>query len=86
MLCPIIILSDIKSLTKGSILSIVGQSLTFSLVMPVNCDIKSEIGEKGFTKEENVSIILLLFTFIIPISIISSICGSNPVVSISITQ
>ena len=84
-LCATRILPLIKSKNFGRTVSIFSASFTISFVIAVSSVISFGISLSGFTKYENLSITLLFFIFTAPISIILSVKGSKPVVSISNT-
>ena len=71
---------------SGSTVSIVGASLTIALSMDVRAWILGDITLlTGWTNVEYLSVTLRFSTFTAPISMISSVHGENPVVSISNT-
>ena len=69
----------------GSTVSIFSAFATISSVIVVSSVIFGGIGISGFTNSENSPIISFPRIFTAPISIILSLNGSNPVVSISNT-
>ena len=84
-LCATTVESPQNSKNLGKIVLMSGASFTISSVIEVSFTISSGIGILGFTNSENSSIISFPFIFTAPISIILSLNGSNPVVSISNT-
>ena len=80
-LCATITQSFEKSRNSGRTVSIPGALITIPSFIPVSCSILNGIGSFGFTKAENLSIILPSLTFTAPISIILFSSGLKPVVS-----
>ena len=77
--------SPTNSRNCGRITSIFGYGSTMESLIPVSFSISKGMGTSGFTKVENLSVILPSTTFTAPISIILFFLGLKPVVSISNT-
>ena len=84
-LCATITVPSAKSKNPFKASSILGASFTISGVMCVNSCTSLGILLSGFTNVENSSIACPSFTFTAAISVIASLPGVNPVVSISKT-